>query len=176
MPVYFNPATKEPYLRLAAPHSNIIITPHRLDQIEDEIAPRVEMLNDPKIYLHLEGPPVPYRREDAESWVKTKGEELLPVVEALQSNPTDPGVFGKSPFCCIRDVTRHSTDGHPLEDVLIGDISIDRYMFYEYPEGSEERTVAQNFNRKLPAGDESIAWGIGCSYLKENYHDFLSGD
>lgn len=168
MPVQFNPVTKEPYLRLAAPHSNIIITPHRLDQIEDEVTPRVKILNDPQIYPWLEGPPYPYLREHGEDWVKTKGEELRTIVEALQSNfgedspdQADLGVFDKCPFSCIREVSNESTDGHPLEDTLIGDISLDRYMFYEHPNGSEERAAAQNFNNALPSGDKRIVWGLG---------------
>ncbi|KAJ6161270.1 hypothetical protein N7470_004666 [Penicillium chermesinum] len=159
MPFYLNPNTKEPYLRLGAPHTNIIITPHRLDRLDEDIPPRVEMFNDPKIYMVLDGPPVPYLYENGVSWVKSIGEQLLPVVEAIQANPADPGVFGESPF----------SYGHPLEDCVIGDITITRYAFYEYPQDSEERTAAQNANKELPAGDESIAWGIGC-FLSPRYH------
>lgn len=184
MPFHINPSTKEPYLRLAAPYSNIIITPHRLNRLEDEIAPRLDMLNDPAIYLQLEGPPVPYLHQDGVNWVTTQGETQISVVEALQANPADPGVFGLSPFTCIREVSREDADGHPLEDSMIGDIGINRYMFYELPEGSEERTAAQETNKKLLAGDEKTVWGIGCSFsgfpfpfllsLKLTLLDFLS--
>lgn len=168
MSVHFNPVTEEPYLRLRAPHSNIIITPHRPDQLEDELPPRVAMLNDPRIALCLEGPPYPYLQEHAEAWVKSQSEEMRPAVEALQSklrrntsDQVDLGIFDQCPFACIREVADEDSDGHPVSDTFIGDIGLKRYMFYEHPHGSDERAAAQNANNALSPGDERIVWGLG---------------
>lgn len=62
MAVHFNAVTQEPYLRLPEPHSNIIITPHRVDQAEETVLRLTELLNDHRIYQWLETTPVPYLR------------------------------------------------------------------------------------------------------------------
>jgi hypothetical protein len=52
-----NPTTGEVFLRLPAPHENIIITPPR----ESDAADLVLILNDTRVYKFLVGPPIPYR-------------------------------------------------------------------------------------------------------------------
>jgi hypothetical protein len=56
-----NPTTGEVFLRLPAPHENIIITPPR----ESDAADLVLILNDPRVYKFLVGPPIPYRLHHA---------------------------------------------------------------------------------------------------------------
>lgn len=176
MPVHYNPNTREPYLRLPTPHSNIILTPYRLDQMEETCARLCQYLNDPRVYLWLAGPPYPYLREHGEEWVKTKCEQHEKVLSALRKefeapqsqNGTrsdqqqDEEFFDACPFSCIREVLDEDSEtGVPLRDVLIGDVGIMRYSFYEFPHGSEERAEAQRKNNALPAGDERIVWCIG---------------
>ena len=167
MPIHYNTHTKEPYLRLAKPLSNIIITPHRLNQLEETIDAKVQLLNDPKIFLNLDGPPYPFLREHEEEWVKMKCEAGEPVLKALamefETSFKEQQYFDFCPFTVIREVTEQdSKTGDPLKDILIGDVGIDRSVFYEHKHGSEERAEAQRLNKELPAGDERIVWGIGC--------------
>ena len=72
MPLFYSP-TGEPYITLPSPHDNIILTPPRTipnpNGIDAEpLIPEADLsaittnLNDPRIYLFLEGPPVPYTR------------------------------------------------------------------------------------------------------------------
>ncbi|KAJ5087132.1 acetyltransferase GNAT family [Penicillium angulare] len=176
MPLCFNSTTKEPYLRLAAPHSHIIITPHRSDPIADGIPARIEILNHPAVYMCLEGPPYPHLQEHAESWCNGKRDEMQEVVESLVCEFQEPSrngekarIFDKCPFTCIREVTEESSDGDPLTDVFIGDIGLVRYSFYEFRSGSDERQAARDRNNAIPGGDENIVWQFG-DYLAPSHH------
>ncbi|PYI21628.1 hypothetical protein BO99DRAFT_379573 [Aspergillus violaceofuscus CBS 115571] len=166
MPIHYNPETQEPYLRLPAPLSHIILTPHRLHQLEETIAAKVSLLNDPRIYLNLTGPPYPYLREHEEEWVKSKCAAAEPVLQALRTefktSVQQQQYSDLCPFTVIREVIEEDPEtGHPKKDVLIGDIGVARYMFYEYRHDSAERAEAQRRNNELLPGDEGIAWGIG---------------
>ncbi|KAJ5507925.1 hypothetical protein N7527_010068 [Penicillium freii] len=176
MVVHYNPLTKEPYLQLPAPCANIIITPYREHQITETSAVMTEILNDSRVYSWLIGPPYPFLPEHGVDWVKTKiaeNEGLLSTLqkefEASQSQQGDgsngkeePEFFDQCPFLCIRDVTeRDPATGAPLRDVLIGDISLSRYAFYELPPNSPEVALAQKQNNDLPVGHKDIVWGIG---------------
>lgn len=81
------------------------------------------------------------------------------------------GYVGGCPFSSIREIVRErdvdgdwDDDAGWEKDVLIGDVGIMRYPFYELPEGSEERKEAQERNAKLESGDEKIVWTIGGMY------------
>lgn len=178
MVVHFNPLTKEPYLQLPAPCTNIIITPHREYQIEEASAAMTEILNDSRVYSWLQGPPYPFLPEHGIDWVKTKVAENEGVLSTLQrefetqsqqgdgsNSPEELEFFDKCPFICIRKVTeRDPATGAPLQDVLIGDISLMRYAFYELQPNSSEFVLAQDQNNDLPVGHKDIVWGIGCMY------------
>lgn len=72
------------------------------------------------------------------------------------------GYFDVCPFTCIREVlTADVVTGLPLKDILIGDIKLGRYTFYEYPLDSRERAQARRENDALPAGDGNIVWTLG---------------
>ncbi|KAJ5612130.1 hypothetical protein N7510_005324 [Penicillium lagena] len=174
MPVHYNTHTKEPYLRLPTPLSNIIITPHRLSQLEETVAAQVRLLNDPKIYLNLSGPPYPYLPEHGEEWVKMKCAEAEPVLGTLRAefeNPdTDKQVFDFCPFNVIREVTEQDPEtGDPLKDVILGDIGVARYPFYEDGYDTEKMAEAQRLNNELSAGDGRIVWAIG-DFLSPSHH------
>lgn len=179
MTVHYNRLTKEPYLRLPTPMSNIIITPHRLENIDETATALAEILNDPQVCLWLEGTPYPYQREDGVKWIKANCEENEDVLSALRgyleqreatSNTRSSAVVSKQdrefldtcPFTCIREVMEEdAANGTPLKDRLIGDMKLARYTFYEHPHGSEERSEAQRRNNELPTGDENIIWALG---------------
>lgn len=179
MAVHFNPLTQEPYLRLPKPHSNIIITPHRVDKIEETVLRLTELLNDPRVYQWLETTPYPYLREHGEEWVRDCCNQIEGILSTLRRVfATDGGLFSDRravdgqqkaqeyfdicPFTCIREVLATDAEtGAPSEDILIGDIKLGRYTFYEHPLGSEERARAQRENDALRAGDKDIVWTLG---------------
>lgn len=179
MAVHYNTQTQEPYLRLPEPHANIIITPHRPNQIDETSSALVRILNGPLVALRLQRTPYPYSKSDGEEWVKVNCKEQEEVLSILRNELEYPGnsVLEKDagkfshqkrqfldtcPFTCIREVLKtDSKNGAPLEDILIGDIRLARSSFDEYPEESEERAQAQKRNNDLPAGDESIVWSLG---------------
>lgn len=179
MTVHYNRLTKEPYLRLPTPLSNIIITPHRLENIDETATALAEILNDPQVYLWLEGTPYPYQHEDGVKWIKANCKENEDVLSALRryleqhesiSNSKSAAVASKQdreyldscPFTCIREVLEEdAASGTPVKDRLIGDMKLARYTFYEHPHDSEERSVAQRRNNALPTGDENIIWVLG---------------
>lgn len=178
MAVHYNTQTQEPYLRLPPPHANIIITPHRPNQIDETSSALMRILNDPLVALRLQRTPYPYSKSDGEEWVKANCKEQEEVLLILRNELEEPGIsvvekdaaksyqkrqfLGTCPFTCIREVLKtDSKNGAPLEDILIGDIRLARSSFDEYPEDSEERAQAQKRNNDLPAGDKSIVWSLG---------------
>ncbi|KAJ6023726.1 hypothetical protein N7540_004523 [Penicillium herquei] len=125
MPMQFNPATQEPYLRLLSPHSNIIFTPHRPNQFEHEVTSLVEILNHPRVWPFLTFP-YPHLAEHGEELVRTEYEEQRAVIEALRMecnqnscHPPNSVFFDKCPFTCIREVLSDDSEGHPLHDKFI---------------------------------------------------------
>lgn len=176
MAVHYNTITREPYLQLPAPCTNIIITPYRENQIQETALVMAETLNDPKVYSWLQGPPYPFLPEHGEDWVKMKIQENKAVVSALQRefetkgqqhsgdscDQVDREIFDKCPFLCIRQVEeRDSTSGAPLQDTLIGEVAIMRYAFYEIRRNSWELALVQAHNNQLPPGHDDIVWSIG---------------
>lgn len=59
MPLQVDPTTQEPYLELPSPHSNIRLTPPNIF----DVPAAVSLQNDPLIYRHLAGTPLPYKTE-----------------------------------------------------------------------------------------------------------------
>ncbi|KAJ5773542.1 hypothetical protein N7457_008438 [Penicillium paradoxum] len=185
MVVHYNPFTKEPYLQLPAPCENIIITPHREHQIEETAAVMTEILNDSRVYAWLQGPPFPFLPEHGRDWVKTKLTEHKALVSTLQQefetsksplqgdnsdSQEKQAFFDQCPFVCIREVTKRDPEtGVPLQDVMIGDIGLTRYAFYEVQPNSSELALALEQNNALPAGHKDIVWGIG-NYLSPTHH------
>ncbi|KAL1882566.1 hypothetical protein Plec18167_002982 [Paecilomyces lecythidis] len=179
MPVKTNPRTGELYIPLPAPHSNIIITPPRRagpdsnDPDPADCAQLADILNDPRVYPFLASPPHPYLPSHAEGFfrkVLAASEQFLPA--ARKASEGGSGTYvGGCPFSSIREIVRkRDADGDSDDDagwerdILIGDVGIMRYPFYELPEGSEERREAQERNAKLDPGDEEIIWTIGGTY------------
>lgn len=177
MVVHYNSLTREPYLQLPAPCANIIITPHREHQIEETAAVMTEILNDSRVNFWLQGPPFPFLLEHGQDWVRKKSAETKALLSILQqeletstSQPQSDSpdgqeeqeFFDQCPFVCIREVTERDpeTDA-PLQDILIGDIVLSRYAFYEMQPNSQELALAQEQNNALPAGHKDIVWGVG---------------
>ncbi|OOQ83405.1 hypothetical protein PEBR_34816 [Penicillium brasilianum] len=187
MAICFNFKTKEPYLRLPEPHTNIIITPHRPNSLNETSSALVKILNDPRVALRLQSTPYPYSTSDGEQWVKANCKDQEGILSALREDfeklgnsvvqnnssnvlPRKREFFDICPFTCIREVLKtDSPTGNPLEDILIGDVRLARSSFDEYPEGSEERCLAQKQNDELLAGDENVVWSLA-DFLASSHH------
>jgi len=140
---------KEPFLRLPDRHSNIILTPPRSTD-SDAI---VTLLNDPRVYMTLEGPPYPYEHRFAVEWlerVKSKTDLAWTAIRHSSGNE----MFGASPVRILREV---NDDG---SQTFLGDCGIERWGYPDVENLEErERLVTGNLNR--PDGDVGIIWTIG---------------
>ncbi|KAJ5683722.1 acetyltransferase GNAT family [Penicillium maclennaniae] len=181
MTIHYNQLTKEPYLKLPAPRSNVIITPHRLGNIDENADALANILNDSRVYPCLERTPYPYLHEHGVGWIEAhckQNKEALSTLrkhlgqrEIINTESADGRKFFDSClFTCIREVLAEDPEtGAPLEDRLIGDMKMERYTFYEHLYGSEERSKAQHKNEELPTGDENIIWTLG-DFLASSHH------
>jgi RimJ/RimL family protein N-acetyltransferase len=142
-----DPATGEVFLRLPAPYVSIIITPPR----EGDAADIVVMLNDPKVYKSLVGPPFPYHPHHAEEWLRMTKDHSVKVLEDLHEGRT---VVDGCPVQYIRETQPHGTD------LLLGDVSTRRNDWVEV-DSEELRAQMTKENLEKPVGDPSIVWTIG---------------
>ncbi|KAJ5493081.1 hypothetical protein N7539_001827, partial [Penicillium diatomitis] len=182
MVLQYRSSNGEPYLRLPEPHTNIIITPHRAEGIDETSAALTQMLNDPAIALNLQNTPYPYTRSHAEEWIKANCEEQQDMLAALReeldqqsmnASASEVGnehtihksptrMFDICPFTCIREVVE-SEKGYEgsFKDVLIGEIRLARSSFEDFPKTGPEREHAKKVNDDLSVGDPSIIWSFG---------------
>ncbi|KAK7031492.1 gnat family [Favolaschia claudopus] len=146
----YNAKTGEPFLRLAPPFSNFIITPPR---IEDDVDASVEIMNDPFVYKWM-GRTTPYNAELAERWIRTVKVETDAAVEKLKG-ATEPGSALSA--CPVRHMREELADG---KTVFVGDVGLVRSGWTEIVDAEERaRLVAANAARL--AGDPEIVWHIG---------------
>lgn len=154
-PLEINPHTGEPFLRLPAPHDNIILTPPRLSDVKST----VPILNDPKVITWLEGPPVPYLDKHAQEWlaaiVKQSDDTLAELKEEERLNPDGPlKAVGTCPVQHIREVLPDGTE------IYLGDITIRRAGMEEVLDPDERKKATEENNAK-EVGDPSIVWTFG---------------
>lgn len=170
MPLFYSP-TGEPYITLPSPHDNIILTPPRTipnpNGIDAEpLIPEADLsaittnLNDPRIYLFLEGPPVPYTRDDGIAFTRMIAAEATRILQAAQAEKFVEGC----PFHDIRILPDEGEDRIQRAE-KIGDINFSRKAFFEIPPDSPERAAAEKENEERKAGDEEIKWTMGCKYF-----------
>ncbi|VDC08010.1 unnamed protein product [Peniophora sp. CBMAI 1063] len=161
-PLEWDATRNEPFLRLPAPHSHIILTPSRLSDAEDMVGP----FNDPKVYNGLRSPPWPFTLEHGRKWtekvVEIWGEhrEELETAAAQGENAT-LATFGFCPVRCIRD-------SRTEEQKLIGDLHLGR-TGYEWEVDEDKRKELADANAALPVGDSTIIWTIG-DWLHSDFH------
>ena len=165
-PFEINPQTGEPYLRLAAPLSNIIITPPRLS----DAPAKVEAFNDPRVYRWVTSPPWPYLPEHADQWLTTIIEETDAAWnELVKASVEEPEAAPKIVSTCpVRVIREQKEDG---SDVPLGDCGFVRCNFDEIVDVDEKRKQSEE-NRARPAGDPRIIWQIGGTY----YPSGMTGD
>ena len=142
-----NPTTGEVFLRLPAPHENVIITTPR-ESDKDDI---VLMLNDPRIYKFLLSPPFPYQTQHAEAWLRTTKKKSDELLEDLHEGKA---VVDGCPVQYIRETRSDGTD------LLLGDVTVGRNGWLEISD-EEQRAKMAKENLEKPVGDHSIVWTIG---------------
>jgi len=159
-PLEVNQQTAEPYLRLPPPYAHIIITPPRMSD-----APTiVQILNDPRVYKSLQGPPYPYLPEHAQSWLLSVTLQSDAVLRDLKEAGGD-GKLKIVDDCPVRSLREVKEDG---TDVYLGDCTIDRWGWPEIVDRDQrQRLTDGNVARK--AGDPDILWGIG-DYIASSHH------
>ncbi|KAA1468480.1 hypothetical protein DENSPDRAFT_814755 [Dentipellis sp. KUC8613] len=151
-PLQIHERTGEPYLRLPAPHSNIIITPLR----PSDATGMVEALNDPAIYQWLSGPAFPYLPTHAEWWIN----QVQPVETAawkeLQEGDADAPlkIVGYCPVSAIREQLDDGTE------VYLGSADFKRHDYIDIVD-LEERARLKAENDAKEAGDPTIIWSFG---------------
>lgn len=148
-PLELNPDTGEPFLRLPAPHNNIIITAPRLE----DASPIVPVLNDPKVCKYLLGPPHPYLQEHADSFQGLIKSEADLLINEISSK--DPGaIVGGCPVRTLREVQPDGTE------LFLGDIAVRRHDWAELDD-ERERTALKEENMARDVGDPNILWAFG---------------
>ncbi|KAG2128608.1 hypothetical protein DEU56DRAFT_758422 [Suillus clintonianus] len=162
-PLEVNPKTGEPFLRLPAPHQNIIITPPR----QGDQSVLTQHMNDPAIYEWIEGPPVPYLPEHADFWIQLVKDESDAALEYLRKNDeyfqNGPLQFvDVSPVRHLREVKENGAD------VLIGDVNFRRSPFEEILDEVERKRL-QRENADKQTGDSTIQYAVG-DWLAASHH------
>lgn len=142
-----NPTTGEVFLRLPAPHENVIITPPRSSDAVDTLA----ILNDPRVYKLLVGPPFPYEHHHAVEWVEKVKRRSDQILEDLREGKA---VVNGCPVQHIREVQPDGTE------LFLGDVSVSRNGWVEI-EDEDLRTRMTKENMEKPVGDPDIVWTIG---------------
>lgn len=132
-------------------------------------------LNDPKVYMNLNGPPYPYTDKDWEIWyamivdlwnqnqadlqaIKHQDQDIL----ASQDWSQRKWLGHRMWHCTIRDISGDSEA--PISGRFMGDITVGRETFH-YILDNEERQKRKEQNDKLEPGDPRIVWMIGCKFL-----------
>lgn len=159
-----NTKSNEPYLRLPAPHSNIILTPPRLTEADEKAI--VEYLNNIEVGKWLSGTPFPYLPSHARQWMEKTYESSQKVLEEINEKPIGSPING-CPFRILREVKE---DG---QDTLIGDCGIGTWLFDDIEDpGEKAKATEQNEARR--AGDPLKEWGFGGEVIPVIPHS-LSG-
>ena len=158
----FDPSRdREPFLRLPAPLDTIILTPPRASDGDAAI----RILNDPRVYMYLQGTPFPYTVKDREDWyemIKRGYHRSLSlhcpqeVSKIQQSDDQTIGPWdGDAPVRAIREVIPQTG-----EQIFLGDISLHRCTFQDILDEDEQRKLKKE-NDAWPEKDERIVWEFG---------------
>ncbi|EXJ71447.1 uncharacterized protein A1O5_05255 [Cladophialophora psammophila CBS 110553] len=164
---------------IPVPHATlrIVLTPPR----ESDGAAVIRGLNDPKVYMNLNGPPYPYTERDRDEWYtkvsrewKQNCAELNAIREREQASPSageigTPSDWSQRPWLGghwtspIRHIEESETG---IIEKFIGDIGVERESFL-YIVDAEEKERRKAENDKLEAGDPNISWEIGFWLIPE---------
>ncbi len=160
--------------RILVPHptSSIILTPPTIDDGRDVVA----ALNDPRVYMNLNGPPYPYTEDDYLGWygvieeaARTSSEEMHAIESSwqiAQEAAQNPGGcrkkwMGRSWWVsAIREVISERPETGE-ETKFLGEITVRRSGFL-FILDEAERQKKTDENNSLEAGDPKILYEVGC--------------
>ncbi|QRW20980.1 GNAT family acetyltransferase [Rhizoctonia solani] len=128
--VQHNSKTNEPFIALPAPHSNIHLTPPRLDDADD-ILP---IMNNREIFMNLASAPYPYLREHCDARLRDRVRDYENAMAHIH----------------IREVAPDGTE------TFLGDIGLVRECEFCEIDDKESRADAVNTDMSLPPGDPRI--------------------
>jgi RimJ/RimL family protein N-acetyltransferase len=148
LPLLLDERTKEPYLRLPPPHSNIILTPPRLSDSEAI----VQILNDRRVFQWLESTPYPYHTDHAKQWLEATLQEAEMLLRQLEE--TAGGFVGGCPVRILREVKENG------DQVFLGDCGIGKWGFDDVQDPVEREKLWKENDQRLP-GDLGTVWGFG---------------
>jgi hypothetical protein len=156
--IQYSATTGEPFLRLPAPFSNIIVTPPRMSDVE----PSVAIMGDPAVaqWMGRIGPGSTYTTARAEAWLTALKAQTDAMVEELRG-------AGPVSGCPLRHIREERADG---TDVFIGDVGLVRSSWTEVLDAEQRRRFVAENNARA-AGDPEIAWHVGCMRF---FHGFTS--
>ncbi|KAI0319035.1 hypothetical protein OF83DRAFT_867889 [Amylostereum chailletii] len=153
-PLEVNSSTGELFLRIPAPHSNIIITPPRLSD-----APSiVPIQNDPAIYRWLVAPPFPFFEEHATGWLETVKKATDQAWAELQEAAATDAPPCMTSACPVRSIREVKPDG---TDEYLGDCEFRKSGFL-WVIDKDERAKLIAENEAYVAGDPRTIWSVGC--------------
>ncbi|KAJ7061499.1 acyl-CoA N-acyltransferase [Mycena amicta] len=163
MPNQFTPLERtlsgEPFLRIPAPHANLILTPPR----PEDAAALVGIINDPDVYPWLGRPTEKYTLADAQAVVEQFTRSSDKVIKALtDSADAEELVFADD--CPVQSIREVQVDG---KEVFIGHITIKRCNWWDVKAGEREPLMAVNAAR--PTGDPDIVWQLS-DVLASSHH------
>jgi RimJ/RimL family protein N-acetyltransferase len=156
-------ANNTPFIRLPAPLTNIILAPPLYSDGEAVI----EILNDPRVYMNLNGPPFPYEQKEWDEWFpliqKSSSEALIEFqeVEKLRKGVGEGPKEGRrwvsagSPISAIREV-----DPVTGEQRFIGTISFGRAD--RSTSDGEDKGMLNDVHISLEAKGSEMGWVMGC--------------
>ncbi|CAE6536340.1 unnamed protein product [Rhizoctonia solani] len=157
--VQHNPQTNEPFINLPAPHSNIRLTPPRLEDANNILA----IMNDPEMIMNFATPPYPYLREHCDGWLRDRIRDYESTMSHITNVDADVGFLDLHPLRHIREV---GPDGI---ETFLGDVGLIRENgFYEIRD-EEARVAKARINTNLSIGDPNIVWTFG-DYLRPSHH------
>ncbi|KAF8686412.1 Acetyltransferase, GNAT family [Rhizoctonia solani] len=117
--VQHNSKTNEPFIALPAPHSNIHLTPPRLDDADD-ILP---IMNNREIFMNLASAPYPYLREHCDARLRDRVRDYENAMAHMSNIAEDVKFLDIFPFRHIREVAPDGTE------TFLGDIGLVRESF-----------------------------------------------
>lgn len=142
-PLEINSATGEPFLRLPAPHQNIIVTPPREGDDEHLFA----LFRDTNVADWFSSIPAPFSRDQSRAMLDQAKEVADAVLDELHTlEKESPGkklkVVDGCPVRHLREVQENGTD------VFIGYIEVRRNVYKDVLDETERRAQFEENNKR----------------------------
>ncbi|CAE6435857.1 unnamed protein product [Rhizoctonia solani] len=157
--VQHNSQTNEPFIALPTPHSNIRLTPPRVEDADEILV----IMNNSEVVMNFASPPYPYLREHCDGWLGDKIREYQAAMVHIANVDDSVEFLDLLPLRHIREVAPDGTE------TFLGDIGLIRENGFLDIRDAEVRAAKVNTNITLPPGDPNIIWTFG-DYLRPTHH------